>query len=481
MADNLESYFKKHLSDETSGKENWNVPSDDVWNKVLPEIQKKKGFFIPWKYFYIIGLLFLVAIVTTFWFVTTQNSPNDNKSTPNILPGTQKVQDAKSNHQININNQITETDKDNPEIPNEKNQNSEIKESVDKQSDNFKLVNNKTILKEDLDQNQIVFEKEEAINIEYPTAVTSKPEIGVLHYIPIFQLSIRNNEPTMTEIPLENNESDIPLFFDDNIKSDKEAYNNTGKFGIGAFFVPAFNNTYLSGNLTKGVIETSNMYLYSNNWGFELKYFISKRFTLLIGVEKSENKSWSKSIINFDYNSSTEHLMPSGEKENTSPVPMQTPFGEIDTEITYRFPGDQEIPNGELMYSATETHQELRYLSIPLGIEYNMIPFSQFNWFTEGGIRYNHAIEDANEFSSRILHEGHDMDVVGEEMMSHPTYTENYLNYYIGTGLNYQVSKSFQLTGSARYFNSITKVNLQDNLSTYVRGFSLKIGILYIY
>ena len=57
MADNLESYFKKHLSDETPAEDNWNVPSDDVWNKVLPDIQKKRGLFIPWNYIYIIGAL----------------------------------------------------------------------------------------------------------------------------------------------------------------------------------------------------------------------------------------------------------------------------------------------------------------------------------------------------------------------------------------------------------------------------------------
>ena len=45
MADNLESYFKKHLSDDTPAKDNWNVPSDDVWEKVLPEIQRKGSLF----------------------------------------------------------------------------------------------------------------------------------------------------------------------------------------------------------------------------------------------------------------------------------------------------------------------------------------------------------------------------------------------------------------------------------------------------
>ena len=56
---------------------------------------------------------------------------------------------------------------------------------------------------------------------------------------------------------------------------------------------------------------------------------------------------------------------------------MPTPFGEINTEITYQFSGDQEIPDGEPMNSALETHQEIRYRAIPLGFEYNIIRFSK--------------------------------------------------------------------------------------------------------
>jgi hypothetical protein len=65
--------------------------------------------------------------------------------------------------------------------------------------------------------------------------------------------------------------------------------------------------------------------------------------------------------------------------------------------------------------------------------------------------------------------------------MSSPAYTENYLGYYAGTGLNYQLSENFQFNASARYFGNITRVNLQNNLSTYVDGFSMKVGFLYIF
>jgi hypothetical protein len=133
------------------------------------------------------------------------------------------------------------------------------------------------------------------------------------------------------------------------------------------------------------------------------------------------------------------------------------------------------------MNSVFETHQELGYLTIPLGTEFNIIRFSRFDWFAEGGLRYNHALQDATTFTSRVIHAGEDMNVVGEEMRSHPTYTRNYLDYYLGTGLNYQFSERFLISGSARYFRNMTRVNLQENLSTQVRGFNLTIGLTYIF
>jgi hypothetical protein len=223
------------------------------------------------------------------------------------------------------------------------------------------------------------------------------------------------------------------------------------------------------------------MYLYSGNFGAELKYYVSKRLAIHTGIERSEIKSWSRSEIEFAYDASTEYEMPGGDKENTSPVPMNTPFGEINTEITYRFSGEDEIPDGEPMSSVLETHQEIRYFSIPLGVEYSLLPFSRFNWIAEGGLRYNRAYRDATEFTSRILHFDEDMNVVDEVMTNHPTYTFNYLNFYVGTGLNYQFSESLLVTGSARYFRNITRVNVQDNVSTNVQGFGLKLGFSYFF
>ena len=519
MADNLESYFKKHLSDDNPAQESWNVPSDNVWDKVLPEIQKKRGIFIPWKYLYLLGALIIISGIVLYWQYGTEENSNDKELTfttdqtdktldnlniqaetnnktgnqynelnakPNTVSTSEKYANLKegsvlksqnnlrADQEIQTNNRNAETKNENnyQNTGNLKNDAQYTETSVSNKDLQTALNSEKTntITEDKKDQLFIYADKQPFEKSEYFN------EINMLskNDIPRFTVSA---DYTLLE---RNFNTESPVTLEANHK-ESSPFNNKGKVGVGAYFLPTFTSTYLTGDLSTGKLETSNMYLYSSNWGIELRYYLSNRFTLVAGVGQSEVRSWSKSLVDFDYDSTNEHIMDTGEKENTSSVPMPTPFGEIGTEITYRFPGEENIPDGETMQSELETHQDVRYLTVPIGAEYNIIQFSHFNWFAETGVRYNHALKDAASFSSRILHHGHDMDVVGEEMMGHPTYKDFYFDLYLGTGINYQFSDSFQINGSARYFNSITNVNFQDNMSTQVRGFNFKIGISYLF
>ncbi|HEY9115844.1 MAG TPA: hypothetical protein VIN10_14190 [Bacteroidales bacterium] len=478
MADNLESYFKKHLSDETPGDDNWNVPSDEVWDKVLPEIQKTKGVFIPWKYLYVIGgIIAAFFLLLFFWFSEFTVNTNEKIESITAIEENQQNQTSETTKDINIEIENQEQTLNNSEIIQENLTKSETDRYGKTELENIVTETNfnQTSSKETLLAKNDT-KKSSTISTELePGNKNEKIQFETLKPRMIDFLSVNFSSNSLKKSSVQTIEkSDLP-------SKKKEPFNNKNKFGIGIYYAPSFTSIHLSGDPDAGKIETSSEFYFSNNWGLELKYFISNRFTLITGVGRSEIITYSKSLTDFDYNTSTEHVMPGGEKENTSPVPMLTPFGEIDTEITYQFPGTEEIPDGEPMYSVMETNQQVRYLSIPLGIEYNLLRFSHFNWFVNDGLSYNRALQDATQFSSRILHNGHDMDVVSEKIMGNPTFNKSYLGFFVATGLNYQLSKSFQFSGSASYFGNITKVNVHDNMSTSINGFNLKIGILYIF
>jgi len=501
MADNLESYFKKHLTEDQPAEENWNVPSDDVWNKVLPEIQKKRGLFIPWKYFYFLGIVLVAVLAFLLWpsgeedinlengqelvfEEPTQLPENENAKIDNSISKTTEEYTNTTDNLSITENKIEEdqTQNSNQSVTEKSIKNittSELSANQEKAEQADESQPAKTVFRKNASENKTVAQNDNSV-VTKSTTTFSLVADGQNNQISLL-LKKSVDIIALTSPPTLLNKSST-LNFDAQLTYEtKEPINNKGKFGVGAFYAPTFTNTSLSGETNKGFLETSNQFLYSGNWGFEINYFLSNRFTLVTGIGRSEIRSSSASLIEFPYSTANESSMPSGDKENTSSVPMQTPFGEINTEITFLVPGNVQFPDGEPMDSEMQTKQELRYLSIPLGVEFNAIRFSRFSWFIDAGIRYNRALKDATTFNSRILHEGDDMEVMYEQMTSHPTYTENYLSFYAGTGLNWQIAKSFQLKASANYFGNITKVNIQDNLSTYVNGFSLNFGIVYIF
>lgn len=506
MADNLESFFKKHLSDETPGGDDWNVPSDSVWENALPEINKKSGVFIQWKYIYIIGILAMIGLAIGFFVwnsqpldttnydntldIITENNKNNNiQNTVIAIDSTiiendehQKIEQitlVNESRNINEKNSTSEQDAlqyDTPE--NNEQLNTFSEEDVQSIKLGATIVNNNVAGLES-EKNQLDDSEKEITeaNIEEGVTIITQDIISMS----MDDNTTEDSIPLVSEGTITQQKTDVEFGDVEPLDLQKENFNNKGKISVGIFFAPTFTSTYLNGEKISGIVNTSPVYLYSSNFGFDVKYHLSNKLTLVSGVGNSEVKSWSKSAVDFGYDSSTEHIMETGEKENISPIPMPTPFGEVGTMVSYRFDGSENIPDGDMMLSEMETHQKILYLSIPIGVEYNIINNGRLSWFAEGGFHLNTSVLDGSEFTSRIIHYGNEMNVMTEEVTASPNYKEFYLSGYLGTGLGYRFSKSFQFNASARYFGNLTKVNLQDNMTTNVRGFTLKLGINYFF
>ena len=315
MADNLESYFKKKLSGDEPGDGNWNVPSDKVWENVLPKIQKKRGLFIPWKYFYLLGILLLAGTLSVFLFLRNPDKASDNNYAITQVEIDGNRPNPRQPEVIN-----TEENKDNKEATDK----TEFKtESVVFGENQLSTEKNAEIPESDKTNAGGVSSEKVIVSgggIATPTPpnnfyAENKSKFRVNNVSmemirdknQMSQLNKKSIEDISSAVDLTIKEKDIPTEPDyaDLQSSAKEPFNNKGRFGIGAFFAPTFNATSVKGDPLQGAIETSNMLMYSNNWGFEFRYFISNRFTLVTGIGKSEIKSWSKSLIEFGYDTST--------------------------------------------------------------------------------------------------------------------------------------------------------------------------------
>ena len=522
MSDNLESYFRKHLKDETPGEDAWNVPSDSVWEKVQPGISKRKGIFIPWKYFYIFGIGLILMISTLVLLpenaedlvankntaITKSGKADHNKTIENnsgLSEG--KVEESNidsklgfepSSTQVSFNESVAET------VPNSnatKNNTSVEAGLLTEQTVNATSASDHT------DQ-LIEDEKPESQNnasIATLIAVSSGGDGGnKVNQANTYNSGDRySNYPNTAKIISRVDEeilesyvfvysNTIDYFADDQGFAGLKGFDylnaqkanpipfSQGKFGVGAYYSPTYTSTEVKGLELPGNDQMGNHFLFSNNWGFDFYYYVSYRFTLVSGVGSSEIRSWSKTTSQFNYDPSTEHDMGNNQSANSTTQTSPTPFGALSSEVVYSFSSDDKIPDGELMESVSETFQNIRYLSIPLGIEYNLLNQEKSLWFLETGVNYNLSMRDQTKLIPQILHDGDEMNIMDSKITQDPDYENNYWGFYIGTGYKYPVNRRIQLLGTVRYNRSISPLKSLGSATTDVQGYQLKVGVVYL-
>jgi len=524
MSDNLESYFKKHLSDENPGEDAWNVPSDDVWRKVAPEIRKRPGIFVPWRYFYMIAAGLALVIAVVLFFPENRNEfqakkseipASETESTPlkrdnpkeEISPLVQKEKEqvkankksltednglSQESEQVVVENSsiveattIVASDK-NKDIPVEELKTEPTTDIVAIMvTDNSETPVNELDTKSsgtavaiaDINQEEIASDSKE--RGETPAVTSSSKSstnaLGDKYGAPIFIYS----DPVYY---FPENLVYKPLKGQDNLNKQKanSIPFSVGKFGIGAYYAPTYSTTMVTGLTLSGGDQMGNTFLFSHNWGFDFYYYLSYRFTLVSGVGSSEIRSWSKTTNQFAYDPSTEHDMGNNQTANGTETTSPTPFGSISSDVIYSFPSDANIPDGEIMESVSETFQNIRYLSIPLGVEYNVMNREEGRWFLETGINYNISMRDKTELIPQVLHQGDEMNIMESKIIQSPDYENNYWGFYIGTGYKYPVAPRIQLLGTLRYNRSISPLKSYESATTNVQAYQLKIGVVYL-
>ena len=515
MSDNLESYFKKHLTDQTPGSDEWNIPSDDVWQNVAPKIGRRKGLFIPWKYFYFLaaGLALIIAAVLFFpknrnEFQAEKNriSALEAESAPSkMADSTEEIAHSrqKENERDKANNESLKKDTEsNQKLENINVKNHSIVESTaivaSANNKDSPPQNLKTETSAPINESNKVIKTGNGINQSgksNPEIVVAsagsnqskgvsdnfdKPKSPDYATVDKFGAPIFIYSDPVYSFPV--NEGYIPLKgqnYLNNQKANPIPFSQ-GKFGIGAYYAPTYSTTMVKGLTLQGGDQMGNTFLFSNNWGIDFYYYLSNRFTLVSGVGSYEIRSWSKTTNQFGYDPSTEHDMGNNQTANGTSQSSSTPFGSMETEVIYSFPSDANIPDGEIMESVSETFQNVRYLTIPLGVEYNFLKREKGLLFLETGINYNVSMRDKTELKPQVLHQGDEMNIMESTIVQSPDYENNYWGFYIGTGLKFPVSTRIQLLGTLRYNRSISPLKSIGDASTNVQAYQFKLGVVYL-
>lgn len=518
MADKLEEYLKKHLQSENATKEAWNTPSNRVWKGVAPQIEAKKGFYVPWVFLYTGFALLVVGLFVGLLINSNNNSNSKNLTSSKSTLKIDQNNNAKS-PQKEAALKTSPTSSESPETSA-----GLIGKDLQKSPERFDQKStdqkNKTNSVDKAPQEDYVSSKNVTASVPLISSQNnSSPqkamgnEEGEKSFTPVSTKNaddLKNSEVVseymhMTQFPKSKENSGVFTAdasgsvdflarsesiksFDDRVPPSDLLYNRSNdgylpvypyykKWALGIYYAPTLVAINMSDKIN-GLFNSNNVYRFNQAFGIELYYRIKTRWTAVGGVSAFGVQSWTESNAAFSYDSSTESTSGSM-TTNTSSQTSPSPFGSISSEVEYAFPNDVIIPDGDPMVTVSDHIQKVQYIGISAGIQYTFLLRERLEFF--GGLNgtFNQPISDNTSFQPQVFHEGHPMDIMDDKVMQKPDYRTSFWGAGIESGIKYKWLKDFEWSATVLFQSSITPLYQQENARTSYRAFWFKMGVRY--
>lgn len=502
MEDNLEKFFNKHMNEEVP-KEEWNTPSDDIWDKTILELNKKKPRNRSVLFLWITNGILLLGLLYALIYISLMKDKTTNIETiyqEQIDNYTSKINESKSKsnpqydktntRNLNNLNDIFINSKSKNQITNQsdftktsKNETEQLTKNRKTISDNAAKSNIKKlytddILKSDLNDVDIVKDLDKSLSnpkqiiLINKSSQTKSKELLNTKYLP--SLNLIPFSISKTRLNTSKLIKKVKVF------NNSENHSNQNNI-IGVFIGPTLTAAPMSGQIHDdfSTLVGSSDLLLSYEFGAQYNRRLFDNLFLKTGLTFRRIKFWSKVEISDTYNQATEFINDDGDVENIQNFAIPTALGLINTDLYMTHPLSMEIENGDQIDATVHLTQHLYYLSIPLGLEYYYPLNNRIKIKSGLGLSYNKIVGYKNLFDPLVSHNGNEMGYV--DLKSSSMDVSNSLNYFFSLGITRAINNKFTLSIDSQYFKNIKTIYKTGEMQTKVHGFSLKIGSNYIF
>ena len=468
---NIKDFFEKRLMDENPGADEWNIPSDDIWDNALPHFPKEKKKKRPFFFFLTGAGIFALVLVVGFYFsyetvssseVTTakneqltdqiKNSKNlatDNNSakiTTQTINKTEEHQEINSSSIVSINdvdlkektrkNNLNETlNKNNIQ---ESNFNNKIKTVVENLENAPKVVLDITkktekiileISKKDIKKSLSNIQKE-TLALESESKVILATELATL---PILN----------PEVIEKNKETDFNVASITPIKRKRQLK----KWEIGLShspFIINWKNLLTADSLEAG--EEMNFSINYQNINLPISRRLGKRWSLSSGIALSRIKACidysSKNFI-YDANQSDPDWTASLREQTNSQFINTTTLEDLDINIL----PDVNLIDGDSLEMFGKIPVQFSFIQVPLVINYHFGK-KRLEGLIHAGFYLNYLNESVKNVNFSLLKE----DQLVAQSLNVDPYSEHYFEVtpIIGFGTKYHFSDQFNMGVSAK-------------------------------
>ena len=471
--DNLEKKFQSQFSFDELETEDWNVPSDKVWNNIETNLQKKKRRVFFW---WFPTLAFSAALFLVFIYVENENK----KSRISVEKVTTKNNFTNSSVETKTQNSNSEAaiNSINPNIS-EKNQGDKIKSNDNKAS--FLSKNKAKIV------NTAVFSSENDVKSLFegkdknPSVLTYKDtelEKG-LSIVPNNSTVILAEEKTAREIRSEENIALIPslsireINFLKNIQPES-AYPKLRKpISKSKFAVSLAANTFFIQDKVKG------NFVKSGGESFDYAYTIGasvikpfKRVFFEAGIGFSQMNYKLKYDLVLPFNGVGETKSTDGNFDNTYNGSVPTSLGDLKMEMVLARISSQTVQQGEQIPISANGTERLTFLQVPLSLGKNFAIAPKLSFTGKATLNNLLRVATRTSFDQVISHH----DNVHETNTSVKTSpTPNAWCPFLGGSveINYKLNSKWTISANTFAQQSLLPIFKNDKYSNtpYLLGF----------
>ncbi len=468
---NIKDFFEKRLLDENPGADEWNIPSDDIWDNALPHFpkeKKKKRAFL----FFLTGagiLALVMALVFYFSFKTVTssnktmatreqaadpiiNSKNIPSEIKTEIKSTQAITETAKNKEININSTSSKTNTD----LKEKTTNSELNVAVTNLQFQENITNDKmvsTAINLEISP-KIILENIEAVekrNIENSKKEIKNPlSIKQNESLPLASEKKKVIEKELATLPIlipavieKNKEIDLVEANIDPIKRKRQLK----KWEIGLSHSPfIFNwkNLLKADSLEEG--EEINFSINYKNLNLPISRRLGRRWSLSSGIALSQIKAcidYNSNNIIYDANLADPDWTASFREQTNSQYINNSIFEEFNITIL----PDANLMDGDNLDLVGKIPIQLNFIQVPIILNYHFGK-KRLEGLIHTGIYLNYLNERVRNVNFSLLKEG---QVIAQSLNIDP-YSDHYfaVTPIIGFGAKYHFSDHFNIGVSTK-------------------------------
>ncbi|GJM33567.1 MAG: hypothetical protein DHS20C18_25680 [Saprospiraceae bacterium] len=259
------------------------------------------------------------------------------------------------------------------------------------------------------------------------------------------------------------------------LKSNRKRFEIGYEYALLGFDM-AINRTFENQRLASESAQTNKISTPSH--GFYFAWSPKKNWWIRTGLRNTSIQLQRRFVLGLAYNRTNETTRPGEPIRNELLLKTSTAFTEIKSAFDISIERGQELQEGDLLEVRIQDHLSLKYMQIPLGIEY-FYGSGKLTWLFQGGFQYNRISFGDYRFITTVEARGRILPVDRRRILSQAFSNKQFLSTYAGLGLDYQIFNGWHARGSFNYHYNIIKNSTNEFPGSSKRGTALKLSLNY--